>query len=221
MPSVVMSPCILAAAALTALSAPQPAAAPPSAPPSAPPRYTALSAGVGLTIKDLHRVEQFRGDRGGLATSLAQGPATTGTPNDFGGVYQIPEDADTPYAGWFARFSGAVIAVFPAGDYAPSEAGMLPKVPANTRFFLGSIPLSGKKKAAAKPANATDARVQRIDNHYTGEEPAPRPLTPDRAPPATVDTATDVDAVTAAVAKMWTDPVYRANRLRELLERVH
>ncbi|MFT3683655.1 MAG: hypothetical protein QM783_01810 [Phycisphaerales bacterium] len=212
MPAVLPSLWILAAA--TALGA----AAQPPAPASASLRFTGSAPGGGLTIKDLRRVEQLRGDAGGLATSLAHAPATIGTPNDFSGVYKIPDDVDSPYAGWFARFSGALIAVFPAGDYTPTDAGMVPKVPANTRYFLGSIPLNAQKKEAGATTTAAAALVSRVDNRYTGEEPQ-RPLTPDRAPPVTLDTATTPAAVTAAVAKSWNDPVYRANRLRELLER--
>lgn len=169
--------------------------------------------GQGLTLRDLRRVEQVRGDAGGLATSLARGPASLALPNDFAGVYQVPLDADTPYAGWYARCAGALIAVFPRADYKPSAGGMTAVVPANTRFFLGSIPLNSRP-AEAKPTGV----AARLDLRYTGDEPA-RPLAPDAPAPATVETAPDAAGVSAAVARIFNDPVYRANRVRELLER--
>jgi hypothetical protein len=177
------------------------------------------SPGMGLTIKDLRRVEQVRGDTGGLGKSLAQGPAIMAVPNDFAGVYQIPEDADTPYAGWYARFSGALIAVFPRGEYTPGPNGLMPVAAANTRFFLGSIPLNRVGKRAAPKARTDHAPGnERVDNRYTGNEPL-TPMAPDAPPPLTVETASDAAGVTAAMEKMWADPVYRANRLRELMER--
>lgn len=180
------------------------------------------SPGIGLTIKDLRRVEQVRGDAGGLGKSLAQGPAIMAVPNDFAGVYQIPEDADTPYAGWYARFSGALIAVFPRGEYSAGPNGLMPVAAANTRFFLGSIPLNRGEagKGGARKIGAEHAPgVERVDNRYTGNEPVTPMPSPDAPPPVTVDTASDAAGVTAAMGKMWADPVYRANRLRELMDR--
>ncbi len=177
--------------------------------------------GRGLTIKDFKRVEQGRGDGGGLSKSLARGPATLGVPNDFSGVYQIPEDADTPYAGWYARVSGAMIAVFPRGEYAATRKGVVPAVPANTRFFFGSVPLNargaGESRGAARvvePAN------ERINNSARDAEPdRVRDRAPDAPLPVTVETATDADGLREAMAKLCADPVYRANRVRDLLER--
>jgi hypothetical protein len=184
------------------------------------------SIGKGLTVKDFVRVEQGRGDAGGLSHSLARGPATTSAPNDFSGVYQIPEDADSPYAGWYARVSGAMIAVFPRGEYVASREGARAAIPANTRFFIGSVPLNargggGGGGAKAKPENGRVGAVnERVD--YNTKTAAPEPVierASDAPMPVTMDTATDVAGVRSAMAKLCGDPVYRTNRVRELVER--
>lgn len=178
--------------------------------------------GRGLSIKDLKRVEQVRGDAGGLSTSLARGPATLEVPNDFNGVYQIPEDAETPYAGWYARVSGATIAVFPRGEY---KAGMA-TLPANTKFFLGTIPLGDRPKENERASDRVGPVNDRVDARAglrvgdKVEKDGARPLAPDAPLPVTVDTAKDLDGVREAMGKLCADPVYRANRLRELMERV-
>lgn len=176
---------------------------------------TLVPPGAGLTVKDFIRVEQVRGDAGGLSKSLARGPATVSTPNDFAGVYQIPEDADSPYAGWYARVQGAVIAVFPRGEYSGGTA----TIPANTRFFLGGVPRN--MPGATKPRVRTvEAANERIDNNaQTAPGLPPLKLSPDAPMPVTVDTATDLAGVQGAMAKLCGDVVYRANRVRELVER--
>ncbi|HYD02099.1 MAG TPA: hypothetical protein VEB22_12805 [Phycisphaerales bacterium] len=187
-----------------------------------PPRGTGAVQSAparGLTVKDFVRVEQGRGDAGGLGTSLAKGPATTGTPGDFSGVYQIPEDADSPYAGWYARVQGAVIAVFPRGEYIRTEGGMVAGIPANTRYFIGSVPLNTPGTAKRSPIT-----VERIDNRVDARPGDQRPEepyvpAPDGLPPVTVDTATSAEGVRAAIEKLCSDPVYRAHRVRELVER--
>ncbi|HZW07248.1 MAG TPA: hypothetical protein VFF65_08995 [Phycisphaerales bacterium] len=175
--------------------------------------------GRGLTVKDFVRVEQGRGDAGGLGTSLAKGPATVGTPGDFSGVYQIPEDADSPYAGWYARVQGAVIAVFPRGDYVSTEGGMAARIPANTRYFIGSVPLNTPGVAKRRPTTVDriDDRVDARSRDDQAEEPyVPAP---DGPRPVTLDTATTAEGVRTAIEKLCADPVYRAHRVRELLER--
>jgi len=176
--------------------------------------------GAGLTVKDLVRVEQVRGDAGGLSKSLARGPANNATPNDFGGVYQVPEDADSPYAGWYARVSGAVIAVFPRGEYVASREGVVPTIPANTKFFMGSIPVNDRAHPRARPeGRAVEAASNRVDRSARTAPPEERPTLAHDAPaPVTVATASSAQAAQSAIDKFCADPVYRTNRVRELIE---
>ena len=181
--------------------------------------------GPGLTIKDLQRVEQLRGDSGGLSKSLARGPANLAVPNDFSGVYQVPEDADSPYAGWYARVSGGLIAVFPRSEYTQGPSGMVATVSANTRYFLGSIPRNQRpteRPSGVRPLNGlTTERVDRrgADNSRSEEQAKPKTPAPDAPGPVTVDSASNTADVSAAIGKLCGDPIYRANRLRDLLAR--
>lgn len=124
-----------------------------------------------LRVVELKRVEAFVADMGALSTSGRQQRADLRLPNDFGGVYEIPKDADTPYAGWFARARGGMIAVFPRGSYVPSERGMVAIVPPNTRYILGNVPL-GLGNPPATQAPHTDHSIDsRISLRITDDTP--------------------------------------------------
>ncbi len=94
---------------------------------------------TSLEFRELKRVESFVADIGPLGTAGRQQDASLRVPNDFGGLYQIPKDANTPYAGWFARRRGGLTAVFPKGDYQADKNGLYAVVPANTTYIMGAI----------------------------------------------------------------------------------
>ncbi len=104
-----------------------------------------------LTLKDLKRVDAGAADVGSLDGGLRSMPNDLRVPNNFVGVYQIPRDADTPYAGWFVRISGSVWAVFPQSVYKRTRDGISVPVPPGTKFFLGGVPLGGR--TGATPLN--------------------------------------------------------------------
>ncbi len=104
-----------------------------------------------LTLKDLRRVDAGMSDVGVLDGGLRSMPNDLRVPNNFAGVYQVPRDADTPYAGWFVRISGSVWAVFPQSVYKRTRDGISIPVPPGTKFFLGGIPLGGR--SGATPLN--------------------------------------------------------------------
>lgn len=104
-----------------------------------------------LTLKDLKRVDAGMADVGTLDGGLRSMPNDLRVPNNFVGVYQIPRDADTPYAGWFVRISGSVWAVFPQSVYKRTRDGISIPVPPGTKFFLGGVPLGGR--TGATPLN--------------------------------------------------------------------
>jgi hypothetical protein len=124
-----------------------------------------------LRVVELKRVEAFVADMGALSTSGRQQKADLRLPNDFGGVYQIPKDADTPYAGWFARARGGMIAVFPRGSYVPSDNGMVPIVPPNTRYILGNVPLGFGNASASQPAQTDHSIDGRISLRVLDDTP--------------------------------------------------
>lgn len=115
-----------------------------------------------LPISALRRVEPQVADIGPLSSSgrLPQGTSLR-QPNDFVGLYQVPPEVDSPYAGWFARVRGGMIAVFPKGDYIADKDGVYPLVPPNTVYLLGGIPLRSSATAdsnSGQPSQAIDGR---------------------------------------------------------------
>ncbi len=93
------------------------------------------------TIRDLRQVDPTIADVGPLNVSLRDMPPDLREPNDFRGVFQLPTDEPSRYAGYFARVRGGVWAVFPRSVYQRTEEGIIPTVPANTTFFLGGVPM--------------------------------------------------------------------------------
>ena len=118
-------------------------------------------ARTSLEFRELKRVESFVADIGPLGTSGRQQDASLRLPNDFDGLYQIPKDADTPYAGWFARRRGGLTAVFPKGDYNADKNGLYAVVPANTTYIMGAIPTGDALQLAqnrAEPSGMMSTR---------------------------------------------------------------
>lgn len=107
---------------------------------------------------DLRRVDQSRADIGPLSTSTRSLPPDLRDESDFRTVYQIPKDANSPYAGWYVRRGGGVWALFPRSQYTPLDpqetgvAGSRAVIPANTHFILGSSPLAnlGEERPASR-----------------------------------------------------------------------
>lgn len=147
-----------------------------------------------MVFKDLRRVEATVGDISPLDAGMRQlsGGLREGT--GFQGVYQIPKDAATPYAGWFVRASGGVWAVFPQSVYVEKEGQMLAQIPPGTRYFIGGVPLRNDlvrnldthdermnvrvdtdSTNTRQPGNRIDASLStRADTH--AEPSTPRPV---------------------------------------------
>jgi len=126
-----------------------------------------LTPSNALQVRQLFRVEAFIADSGALSTPGRQQSADLRVPGDFQGLFQIPADADSPYAGWFARVRGGLIAMFPKGEYNSGEKGNIyPVVPANTVYALGSIPMGRIGPRTADAANMPiDGRINtRLSN---------------------------------------------------------
>jgi hypothetical protein len=110
---------------------------------------------------DLRRVDQSRADIGPLSTSTRSLPPDLRDESDFRTVYQIPKDANSPYAGWYVRRGGGVWALFPRSQYTPLDpqetgvAGSRAVIPANTHFILGSSPLANLGES--RPASQSES----------------------------------------------------------------
>lgn len=121
-----------------------------------------------LRLQDLNPVAPRASDVSSQDAGLAIAPRDLRVPNNFRGIYQIPKDAPTPYAGWFVRISGATWAVFPQSVYEDSDKGVIIQVPPGTQYFSGGIPLSGPlpSRNDASPL----ATPERIDSSVTNQE---------------------------------------------------
>jgi hypothetical protein len=104
---------------------------------------TSVPIAERLTVRDLVQVDQGFADQSPLSVSLRQMQVDLRTTDNFRTLYQVPADAPTRYAGWYARESGGVYALFPRSLYRSTPVGELPLVPAGTRYFIGGIPTGG------------------------------------------------------------------------------
>lgn len=147
-----------------------------------------------------------------LRTSLRLQPVDLRQPMDFDKVYRLPGNGATDR---LVRMSGALAAVFPRSDYAPTENGVVALIPAGTTFHIGGIPLAAPAPRAIAPASAAAtvndrtalAISQDIALPINGRDlPVPQVLV-------------RKDATTPhAPAAIMTDERYRAARVRQLLE---
>lgn len=83
----------------------------------------------------LEIVDPGMADISPLSTSLRQLDHGLAIPTDFEHVYRLPGDRDR-----FVRADGALFAVFPQSEYAPTRFGDVPLIPANTVFYIGAPP---------------------------------------------------------------------------------
>lgn len=183
-----------------------------------------------VTVRDLRRVAPSIADVGPLAVSPFMPEGNLRQPNDFADLFQIPEDADSPYAGWFVRVRGGLMAAFPRGQYNRVRGNALPIVPTNTRYFLGSVPgmLADRR---ARPGSGVESRIEtRLPSGVPnpGGQPAganpsvaSQPTAASPAGPAAPAAATEDQTsqqLASRVERLMLDERYRALRLDELLE---
>ncbi len=198
-----------------------------------------LEAADTLQPKDLRRVEATEADVGPLRTSNRVLPADLRQPRGFGDVFQIPADAPTKYAGWFARADGAVIAVFPRSQYAITPDGVLAQVPSSAEFFIGGIPLDrapgpparGDRPSASGPEGAAriDTGVATADLSRartpaplvpaTRVHPTARPVSPASSPGSGAAREAALSRLAARANDLFHDGSRRDQRVGRLLER--
>jgi hypothetical protein len=201
---------------------------------------TGSPASGTLPIGQLQRVEQGVADLGPGSTSLRQPPAQLGLPTDFAGVYRIPETANSPYAGWYARVAGmgGLVAVFPRSTYRQNPDGSYTAtLPPGTKFLVGGVPIGGGGGISTVPVNplAINSRVdgaeassQRIDSRImpttgSSEDLATWRPAPDRVvlrplivPPS--DPRAFGFSMADLTSRMITEPGYRASRIAALMD---
>lgn len=182
-----------------------------------------------LQVADLERVEGRVGDRNVLSSPGRVMPAQLAVPIGFEGVYRIPLDADTPYAGWFARASGGVIAAFPASEYRfDKDIGVIPDVPSGTMYFMGGIPVrervtaqDGARPLSARPLLTALPGLQsgRLNMSVRPARPDDRVVLPSQRAATHDASSSSAQRATQRTERLILDDGYRAQRVSHLLER--
>ncbi|MHC5113158.1 MAG: hypothetical protein ACYTGP_01860 [Planctomycetota bacterium] len=142
-------------------------------------------------------VDEGVADLDPLATSTRQAPTDLRMPTGFHSLYHVPDRDDL-----LMRVNGGLYAVFPRSLYAQSRFGPVPTIPNDTVFHIGPTTV----EALAEPNEdvGADRRIERrIDRTYRPQRSA-RP-----EPREAASTGTTI----------VTDHVYRAHRLRALIQR--
>ena len=84
---------------------------------------------IGLTPRD-----QMVDDQGALDVSLRRVEPGLGLPSGYRHVYALSQ-------GGLMRANGGLAAVFPKSIYVQTREGVIPDVPAGTRFVIGGLPM--------------------------------------------------------------------------------
>lgn len=189
--------------------------------------------------RDLRHVEAGLSDTNPLSFRGRTPPASLREPNDFKGVYRIPDEQSVRYGGWFARVRGAVIAAFPRSVYelVPLDPkgehwAVAPAVAPGTVFFIGGIPRSfldnPPEARSGENTGGVDTSVSTASFSDRIETAAPSAMWVDRpaARPAASSTAAHLPSAESPEAleqlrqaglRLLTDETYRARRLDALL----
>lgn len=205
----------LVAAVVLAAAPPPPAPRPPTSPPGAVGRAPGRAATID--VRDLRRVEPLVADANPLSFAGRVQGANLSVPSSFGaGLYQIPANANSRYAGWFVRAQGGMYAVFPRSDYAVQDDRIFAVIPPGTQFFMGGVP--GALQAGARPGGPSSPLPPRA-------EPSPPPIVPDFAarpdderPRVLTDAARPPEDGAARVARALASEGFRGARLESLLQ---
>ncbi len=161
-----------------------------------------LLLGAGVAGAQPKRVEQGIADAGPMSASLRVAPVDLRSPIGFEAVYRLSEvDVFGRETVSYMRKHGAITAVFPHSVYVPTEAGLVPQIPAGTVFRIG--------EPAWRPAEPVTSPPTRW-NSAIDLSPGARPeLAPDR--PA--------EALPGYRHTIWNDEIYRRARMEQLVRR--
>lgn len=169
--------------------------------------------------RGLKRLDQGYEDIDPLRASLRMQPVDLRMPLDFDAVYSLPGRGATDR---LVRMSGALAAVFPRSEYASMERGVRVLVPANTVFYIGSLPAGAEEtpRVVAPGSAAARADLGRADSAADG---LARTLDVSTASFANdVGAMSDARVAPRALATagrgIMNDEGYRAARVRQLLE---
>ncbi|MBX3407876.1 MAG: hypothetical protein KF869_14040 [Phycisphaeraceae bacterium] len=169
--------------------------------------------------RGLKRLDQGYEDIDPLRASLRMQPVDLRMPLDFDAVYSLPGRGATDR---LVRMSGALAAVFPRSEYVAMERGVRVLVPANTVFYIGSLP-AGEEEAprvVAPGSAAARADLGRADSAADGlartQDVSIAAFANDAG--AKSDARAALRAPATAGRGIMNDEGYRAARVRQLLE---
>lgn len=151
------------------------------------------------------------GDTDTLSRGLANDTSSVDAGEGFGKVYELPRRRGDPRR--FARFNGAVTAVFPMSTYASTPSGEIPTIPPGTTYYLGSDWFR-KLTLGASEWNGSGL----LDTHTHVSQFVSGEVT-NAVDVRAHGQATRLDAETHTPRSIWTDESFRAQRLERLLGR--
>ena len=165
-----------------------------------------------------------------LATSSKRMPVDLRMPLNFDQIYRIEGDlsrlgltgrntswlarANTPM---FARASGGLIAIFPQSEYVQTKRGMRPVVPANTTFFIGTIPHDAVVQPGINAISITND--QSVNDRSASEQTANNGFANDRSAnnqAVNPNSATNNQTVAAAAQRNDLRADLRANQVSDV-----
>jgi hypothetical protein len=148
-------------------------------------------------------------DASTLSRGLSNDTSSVDDGIGFGKVYELPRRRGDPRR--FARFNGAVIAVFPMSTYASTPSGEIPTIPPGTTYYLGA---DWFRRLTSDPAAADAPGL--LDAHTGVDQSVPSQTTnavDSRAKPRIIRGDTEV----REPRSIWTDETFRKQRLDRLL----
>lgn len=157
----------------------------------------------------LVRLDAGREDTGPIATSSRLLPADLRAPTGFEHVYRGADDS-------LMRISGGLVATFPRSQYAGSQSGPVPLIPAGTVFRIGlgsAFAPDTSYGARAYGFSVADSRAA-----FGASDASPSTAIDLRATTRTPQPARVADP--AGPRSLWEDEFYRSERIRSRLAEV-
>ena len=166
--------------------------------------------GVPVQTIRLTPLDQTVDDRGALDLSLRRIDPGLDLPTGYRSVYARP-------GGGLMRANGGLAAVFPRSIYVRTQEGVVPDVPAGTRFVIGGLPMGeerGHGRLLAVDPMRPDAVPAVVDDSSPGRTTSGLGFGPGYRVVRSVEPSYD-----DGLARFQADSSYRRVRLRRLVSK--
>lgn len=165
----------------------------------------------------LQPVPQGTVDANPLAAPANVQPLDLRLPLGFDRVFRVMEPGRSMLNQRYARSSGAITAVFPRSQYAPTRDGVIPEIPAGTIFYIGGLPddlFSSPPPAIRRGPTYVDRSVRAVPSA------AESAASPAETPARSGDRVARREIVERpAPVSIMTDEGFRQARVCELIDR--